>query len=380
MCKIKVNLFKNYQGDNQISMLIYGDKLEQYLKLGFSKDCSIEVYSPQYSKLAKTFNGFLLAKKMFSYWKRFVEYPYIASKVKNGVNHIVDHNSSYLINYLDPEKTVVTCHDLIFFRLNSRQQECTKFIRAREKVRKYTTSGLLKARKIIADSENTKKDIIELTGRNPDDISVIYPGVNSCFYKITDEKLLEFQKIKLGVNFPFVILHVGENSSYKNIEGILYSLEIILSRKLYNNIHFVKVGKDFTSKQYNLIQKLKLINNVHYLGILNNETLALIYNLSNVLVFPSWYEGFGWPPLEAMACGIPVVCSNEGSLKEIVDDAACIIKPEDYERIANAVCRLINDFDFRNKIIKRGFENAKRFDWCETVKKVFNIYLEILKD
>ena len=375
--KINVNLFTNYAGDAQYSMLSYAAQLEKNLKLYFMDSCQTAVFTSLETRFGKIIRRNLIGRKLDSYWNRFAKHPIIAKKISDGINHIIDHNNSYLIKYLDPRRTVVTCHDLIYFRIPDKKEN-NKLLFPRHAIRKYTISGLKKAAKIIADSENTKKDIIELFDMPPQKITVIYPGIKSCFHKIKDTDILKEGRKRLNFNWDKTMLHVGENLYYKNINTILYALKILHERGS-KETHFVKVGKNFTSEQKDLILKLNIKDHVHYLGNLDDNDLNLIYNLSSVLVFPSLYEGFGWPPLEAMACGTPVVCSDRGSLKEILGDSAIFVEPYDQEGIAAAISILISDPEIRQHKIKQGFENIKRFDWKKMAEAVFKVYQEVEK-
>ena len=376
--KIKVNLLTNYAGDAQYSMLSYATQLEESLQLYFTDSCQTAVFTP----VGKSLNGIMrrnrIGGKLDSYWKRFVKFPMISRGISGDINHVTDHNNSYLIKYLDPKRTVVTCHDLIYFCIPGIEGKIKSRLSLQHIIRKYTVSGLIKAAKIIAVSENTKKDIVELFDMSPERITVIHPGIRSCFYKIKDMQLLHSGKERLHFHWDKTILHVGENSYYKNFDAILHALKI-LSESGSNEIHFVKAGKDFTSEQKSLIRNLKIGKYVHYLGNLCDDDLNLVYNLSDVLVFPSLYEGFGWPPLEAMACGTPVVCSDRGSLGEIVGDAALIVDPHSYENIAEAISVLMSNPEVCQDKVLQGFDNIKRFDCKKMAEAVFQVYHEILE-
>ena len=372
---IKVNLFKNYVGDAQYSMLSYADQLKRGLGLCYADDCQVIVHTPAEMSLSNILRKSSIGKKCNSYWNRFVSHPILAKKIYDGINHITDHNNSYLINYLNPLKTVVTCHDMIHFRIPDKRKN-SRFFLLRNMIRKYTSSGLKKAARIIADSQNTKKDIIELFDVQPEKIIVIYPGIRECFCEIKDEDMLKEAREKLGVTWDRTILHVGENSHYKNIDAILYALKMLNIEK-HSKVHFVKVGSDFTIHQKKLIAGLKIKDYVHFFGNLNDSDVNLVYNICDVLVFPSLYEGFGWPPLEAMACATPVISSGMGSLKEVVGDAAILIMPHDYIGIAQAILDLLSDSDMRQNKIKQGLDNIKRFGWKKMSDQIFQVYREV---
>ena len=375
--KIKVNLFTNYTGDAQFSMLAYAEQLEKSLRFSFPDQCELSVHAPSDNSFGSIARRFPAGRKMASYWNRFVIHLLIAKKISGGINHITDHNNSYLIRYLDPERTVITCHDLIYFRIPDDKGEKRNRFSLRHAVRNYTVSGLPKAARIIADSENTKRDIMEVFGIPGERIEVVYPGIKSCFRRIEDREILNKGKEKFGLHYGKTILHVGQSYYNKNIEGILHAL-YVLHGKGEKSIHLVKAGKDFSPGQKELILRLGMGNYVHYLGDLTDEDLNLLYNLVDALVFPSLYEGFGWPPLEAMACGTPVVCSDRGSLKEIAGDAALIVDPYNHEEISEAITLLLSNPSVRKEKIRQGFENVKRFDWRKTAEAVFNVYNKVL--
>ncbi len=373
--KLKVNFFANYAADAQYSMLFYSAQIQASLKLYFADQCQIDTFVPRQTGWGRILSKNAIGKKLDSYWSRFIAHPRIARRVAAGINHITDHNNSYLIKYLDPARTVVTCHDLMYFRLPDNNGAGKKSF-FKETLRKYTVSGLNLAARIVADSENTKQDIIDLFGIKPDKITVIYPGIRPDFFRITDPKILDQAKERLKFNWDKVILHVGENSYYKNVEAIFYVLKI-LNKEGNHGVHFVKIGNDFTPRQKALILELGIKNYIHYLGKFKDSDLNLAYNLCDMLVFPSLYEGFGWPPLEAMACGRPVICSAEGSLKEVAGGAALIIPPRDHQGIARSILTLLSDPAARLEKVRQGFENIKRFDRKKMSEALLKIYLEV---
>jgi glycosyltransferase involved in cell wall biosynthesis len=216
-------------------------------------------------------------------------------------------------------------------------------------------------------------------GCDPERLHVVYNGLHERFRRrISDYKVLSEARSHFGFTWSVTILHVGKCTFYKNIEGIIKSLAL-LPDGLRNHVHFVKVGEDFTQAQRNLIHRLGLSERVHFLGQLSVEDLVLLYNVADLLLFPSLYEGFGWPPLEAMACGTPVVCSDRGSLKEVVGEAALMVNPEDPKSIANSVESILTDAELREKLVNCGLERAKQFNWATNAEQVLEIYNKIGK-
>ena len=122
----------------------------------------------------------------------------------------------------------------------------------------------------------------------------------------------------------------------------------------------------------------KLHTHVRFLGFVPIETLSVLYRLASVFVFPSLYEGFGLPPLEAMACGTPVVTSNTSSLPEVVGDAACLTDPYDADSIADGMRRVLSDEAYRVDLIKKGHERVRHFSWEDSVQRILDVYREVM--
>jgi glycosyltransferase involved in cell wall biosynthesis len=232
---------------------------------------------------------------------------------------------------------------------------------------------------VLTDSEFSKKEIIKYTGCLDNKIFIVYNAVNlNVFRKIEDIKLLK--KVKNIYKLPEkFILFVGNVKPHKNLKGLL------LAYKKLNSFDFklVIVGKkegfitgdNELSKLINTSDLLK--KNVIFTGYVKDDDLPFIYNLASIFVFPSLYEGFGIPPLEAMACGCPCVVSNAASLPEVCGDSAYYVNPYDVEDIARGIETVLNDEKLRNDLIKKGFENIKRFSWEESAKKIIQIMREI---
>jgi len=127
-------------------------------------------------------------------------------------------------------------------------------------------------------------------------------------------------------------------------------------------------------ESYNLVDKLNLKDDVIFTGYIGSEDLPQLYNACDLFVFPSLYEGFGFPPLEAMACGSPVVCSNASSLPEVVGDAAVLVEPMDIDSLAESMYKVLNDQRLRGELVDKGLERAKLFSWKKAAQKTLSIY------
>lgn len=254
-------------------------------------------------------------------------------------------------------KCIVTVHDLIPLtnaEQNNTPKKCLFF---------FIKKALCKATHIIADSQHTKKDIVKFIGYPEEKITIIPLGIdhNDFFDK----------KIKREEN---TILYVGSDAKRKNIALIIKAIAVLA--KEMPTIRFVKVGQaqDDQMKRYlqELAGKLGIEKNIIWKDYIND--LANEYNKATVFVFPSLYEGFGFPVLEAMACGCPVICSNRTSLPEIAGDAAVYINGEDENELVTAIKRVLSNKQLQEKLRKKGYAQAKKFTWGKCAEETIQVY------
>jgi glycosyltransferase involved in cell wall biosynthesis len=222
---------------------------------------------------------------------------------------------------------------------------------------------------VIADSECTGRDAVRLLDVDPGRVRVIAPGLNGNFEQARDDR--EATRARLGWVTP-VLLHVGHTDFYKNLEGCLAVLARVRRRGI--EARFVHVGAPLRPRQRALGEHLGVLRHVQEVGHVPFEILRAIYGAADVLLFPSWYEGFGWPPLEAMASGLPVVCSNAGALPELVGDAARTAAPEDMDGLADAVGEVLGDPRLAADLRARGVQRAASFRWESTAARVADVY------
>lgn len=227
-------------------------------------------------------------------------------------------------------------------------------------------NGIKKADRIITGSEFTKAEIIKYLNYNPDKIDVIYHGVNHKTFYISNSNTLDLpQKY---------ILAVGSLEPRKNLLNLLKAYNL-LSEELKEEVKLVLVGfKGWANTQImSLIAQNK--QNVIYLGFLSDDKLREVYNRSHIFIYPSLYEGFGIPPLEAMACGVPVIASHAASLPEVCKDAALYIDPLSINELSSAITKLIQSNELCENYSAKGIERVKNFTWEHSAKlhlKVFN--------
>ena len=164
---------------------------------------------------------------------------------------------------------------------------------------------------------------------------------------------------------------------YKNQKTSLKVIEKLYHKYNYT-IRLVRLGR-YSSEWEKLLRNSPIKDQVIQIDNLKSELMPILYNAVDCLLFPSWYEGFGWPPLEAMACGTPVVSSNAASLPQIVGSSALMAPPDDIEGLSNAVHQLLENEELKNHKIKQGLAHVNRFTWEHTAKEVANIYNKIIE-
>lgn len=297
--------------------------------------------------------------------KGFFWHRKVLSDIKKEQIDIFFAPSSYIIPALLPRyiKCILTVHDLVAFLFPNTHNKKAVFLE-----RLLLKKALKKATHVIAVSENTKSDIIKKFKTEKEKISVIYCAAGEEFKPIKKENLKNFAaKTNLPEKF---FLSVGTLEPRKNYVNLIKGFAQIAEK--FQNYHLIIVGKEGWDYQpiYEEIEQNQLNNKVHILGYLSNTSLINLYNLAKALIFPSMYEGFGLPPLEAMKCGCPVIASYSSSIPEVVNDSALMIDPENPIEIAGAITKLITDEELCEKLRNQGLIQAHKFSWEQSAKKL----------
>jgi len=249
--------------------------------------------------------------------------------------------------------------------------------------------GLLGAARIIAVSSATRRDVETLLGIPPDRIRQIYEAPDPRFlerhrlgeqggaWSAEGEAILE----RYQVHYPF-ILYAGTIRPQKNIPRLVEAFAVVRgdleNHPVYRDLRLIIIG-DEISKHPSVrraVIETRVEDAVRFLGFVPVSTLRVFYEAAAAFAFPSLYEGFGLPPLEAMACGTPVVASNLSSLPEVVGDAAVLVNPENVFDIARGLREVLRDEERRKILIQRGFQQVRRFNWAEAARQVLDIYRE----
>jgi glycosyltransferase involved in cell wall biosynthesis len=285
------------------------------------------------------------------------------------------HSPDFVLPPLRRALGVVTVHDLSFMRL----PECAD-PGLRAYLNKCVPKAVRAANHVLADSWSTRNDLIELLQVCPDKVSVVPGAVEAAFSRVEDSARLEMARARYRLPQWFII-SVGTLEPRKNYPRLI-SAYSLMRRQTGLPHHLVIAGLPgwLYAAVYDRIQEEGVGEYVHFLGFVPDRDLAALYSLADLMVFPSLYEGFGMPPLEAMACGTPVVSSNNSSLPETVGTAALMVDAEDTEGIADAIARVLGNSRLRTRLTELGRLQAAQFTWPAAAQKLLAAYGQALAE
>jgi glycosyltransferase involved in cell wall biosynthesis len=306
---------------------------------------------------------------------RFFLYPLQVPHQTEIVTHLLDYSYAHILYFHKPDQTIVTVTDLmpVLWWKGLLPVKTKKSIPVTVL---YSLYALKRAAHIIAISSNTKNDLVRLIGCDPSKISVVYLGVDEIFrpYDISVKNSLRNQ---LFGREPKKIILITGSQFYKNHETALKTVSSLLANGM-NDIYLVKTGNP-SRVWLDLVKKYELERNVINVGFVPRAQLPDLFNAVDILLFPSLYEGFGWPPLEAMACGTPAVTSNVASLPEVMGNINTMCDPFDSDGFAQKIQTLFIDTEHRQRIIRQGIDQSAKFNWDNTAREVISIYKGITK-
>lgn len=268
--------------------------------------------------------------------------------------------------------TVITMHDLAFLLY-------PRFL-TRESARYYSQVDLAarQADHIIAVSNSTKHDTIRLLGVPESKITVIYEAAHPLFTPMDPTRARAFVQTQYHLP-PEFILFVGTIEPRKNLPTLLRAFKRLRDNYKSQAVLAIAGQRGWLVEEVDrVIAELQLDNTVRFLGGVRNEELVYLYNAASAFVLPSFYEGFGLPPLEAMACGTPVIVSNVSSLPEVVGDAGLLVAPDDVEELAVAMSRVLTDTTLREELRNKGLKRARTFSWERAARETLAVYRQTM--
>lgn len=352
------------------NLLTHMSKLDQENEYWLYADCEVDppiIQQPNFHQKSLTLP---FAQNYFT-WNHFRLPPEL-------LRHPVDlfHFPFYTIPLIRNYKSVVTIHD-ITYEIHP-EWFSRKGLIATRYFSKYAAKH---ADKVFTDSYYSKQDLITYYGVPENKVVVAYPAVEEWFKRVDDSDLFERTKARFQITAAQVILYVGSIHTRRNIEQLIRAFHRLCQNM--SDVQLVLVGRN----EYpyldvpGLINELELHNRVISAGYIHfhDEALLALYNIADLFMYPSSYEGFGIPPLEALACETPVITVNKTSVPEVVGEAAVFVDPLNIEEEADAMYQVLNDEVLQRDMIMKGIAQADKFSWEHTARRTLQTYQDVMK-
>ena len=368
-----VLLIGNYPPDRQQSMRRFGTMMLQGLN---NSGIAAKLIAPQ-ARFGKFRGAGRFVAKWLGYIDKFVLFPRqlqtALAKEKPSVVHICDHSNAMYDGWIEHVPVVVTCHDLLAVRGALGEETNCPASPTGKILQRWILRGLRRASEVVCDSQATEADARRLVSRGgaSPKVELVRLGLNYPFRKLSEAEVSARLSGIPGFNpdLPFV-LHVGSNLRRKNRDG---ALRIFARCKKKWNARLVFAGDALTQELLSLADRLGISDRVMQVPNASDELLEALYNRAVALLYPSRFEGFGWPVIEAQACGCPVVCSNSGPLPEAAGDAGLFHDADDEAGFAADLLRL-SDPGQRAIWSEKSLRNAERFSTSRMVSQYIDIY------
>jgi glycosyltransferase involved in cell wall biosynthesis len=342
---MKIGIYSRGKNQESGGVKVYIDNLIESIKKNLGKDDEFYEINPKINN--KIISDFIVA-------------PYMINKLNLDVVLFPKN----VIPFFVKGKKIVTVHDMAYFLP---EYKAYKFI-DNIYMKMMIKSSCKRADKIIAVSENTRDDLIKLIGTDENKIKIIHEASSNNFRKIVDEKTLVKIRTKFGI-FEDFIFYSGSITPRKNILRLIKAYASIYNKM---DLDLIITGNNLWNNREEM-KLIKEIPTIKVIGYVTEEELIGLYSLAYMYIYPSLYEGFGLPILEAQSCGCPVISSDKSSLKEIGGESVCYVNPYEQEEIKDAIMYLIEKKEEREKLIELGYQNIKRFSWDDTSRKTIQV-------
>jgi glycosyltransferase involved in cell wall biosynthesis len=287
----------------------------------------------------------------------------------------VYHAPHYVLPAAVRCRSVVTIHDCIHLMFPQYLPNRAAYAYARASM----WAAARRSDRILTVSEASKRDVLSLFNVKPEKIVVVYNAIDEHFSATPSEEHVARIRERYQLDHKFV-LYVGNIKPHKNLVRLIEAFSEL--RRTHDDLKLLIIGDEISKLPAlrRAVHRHKLHKYVRFLGYLKDDTLTVLYRLASVFVFPSLYEGFGLPPLEAMASGTPVVTSNVSSLPEVTGDAAVLVDPYDVDSIGNGIRRILDDPQLAEELRIKGLKRAREFSWERSVEKTQRVYREVAAD
>jgi len=368
---MKVLLVGNYEFDGSTSMKVWANALlRELLQRGI--DVQLISPTPVFGRMRRSAGGI---GKWLGYIDRFVIFPgkLRAATARADVVHVCDHGSAMYAFAAKDKPTVVTCHDMLAIRgALGEETDCPASFLGRL-LQRWIVSGLRRATRVACVSQYTFNDARRIL-RKTENLRVVLNGLNYPFRRLDGDEVDRRLAGISGIQEPFV-LHVGSNLVRKNREGVL---RILAKAAEGTDLRMVFAGEALSQELIELARKLQVDDRVIQVTQPDVEILEALYNRALALLFPSRYEGFGWPPIEAQACGCPVVGSNIAPHVEVLGQSAALRPVDDEAGMAEDIRKIAADKQYCERMQQSGIENVRsRFQASRMMSEYISLYREL---
>lgn len=303
-------------------------------------------------------------------------FSYKKIKKNKEIIHLMNQQLALLLIFVKMQNVVVTVHDLTFIF-----SKYIKHFPFADKIRyKFVRRGLKRAGRIIVDAPFTKKDVIKYLKIHPKKIDIVPLGIDHSLFRV--KKLGKKREEYRHYPGSHIILYVGSEITRMNFPILIRAFHAL--KKKLPSVKLIKVGKSNypgeRKKNLSLIEKLGITNDIKFIDHVSEEDLVNYYNSADVFVYPIEYTGFGLPPLEAMACGCPVISSNGSCLPEVMGNAALLFNPNSVSQLTERMYKLLTDKRLKKNLSRKGLKHSKIFTWEKCAKETIEVYKKFIKD
>jgi glycosyltransferase involved in cell wall biosynthesis len=368
---MKVLLVGNYPFDGSTSMHIWSQALLRELRQ-LHIDVELTSPRPRFGKITPSVHG---VGKWLGYIDRFVIFPRAlrTAAAQADIVHLCDHGAAMYAPMIKGKPVVVTCHDMIAVRGARGELPELRSSAFGQILQRWICHGLKHATRLACVSRATFDDVRRIL-KEDENLCVILNGLNYPFQPLARDEVERRLAGLASIQAPFV-LHLGSNAAYKNREGVLRTFAKAAAE---TDLQLVIAGEALDQRLSRLARVLQIENRIVQVVKPDVTLIEALYNRAVCLLFPSRYEGFGWPPIEAQACGCPVVASDIPSLAEVLGQSAILQPVEDEAGMADAIRRLTSDREFREQLRQTGFGNVgARFQTARMIGEYVSLYGEL---
>ena len=371
---MKILLVSNYLPDRQQSMQRFAALLE--------KEIQQTEHTVKVSRPVPVLGQFKPSPHGIGKWLGYIDklliFPLILGWQKSwaDVVHICDHSNAFYAKQLQDVPHLVTCHDLLAVRsaLGEIPENPTKW--TGQKLQDLIVKGLNRSQMVVCVSESTRQDLMRLTTVAQESTALIYMGLNYPYVPMPDpERRSHLARLGLSPDLPF-LFHIGSDAWYKNRPGVLEIFRQLVQVQGMTHLRLVIAGSPLGPHSLAFLQSHGLMSHILDLGSVSSDELQALYSSAIALLFPSLQEGFGWPIIEAQACGCPVFTSNDTPMTEVGGDAAVYVNPRQLTQAAKDVANHLNPEDL-GQMKEKGLVNVRRFQPHTMTRLYLDAYAKV---